>query len=479
MKNIFYLIILYIFTINLVLCQEKSIISGSIQTPQDSTITINLRISADANKGEKDQEYTIKTKNGSFNFDFVIKKTSTAILYLNNNLAFLPGAFSVVINPGDSINFNVPTIKDVGLVNMEISGRGSEKLRFMQKIMRNIVSTGLSKKPWNKMSITEKYLKTDRYLSIIDSMFKNTKIVNSTDFQLIRSQLVDQSLDMLLYHSVQHYSDSVKMLFDKYIVSKNRILPLLNARTINYFGGNHVLPDYMYLRNMNVIKGRLEKFRFKYPMEYSSFVVKEFRGFSAVKDYLLSTFALDFFSEKWDSSESHNLYKYYLANADKKNSYYQSVTDAFIHVNNNLKVGKSFYNFQLPDTLGNIHRLEDYRGKVIILDFWFTGCSGCKFLTPYLDKAEKSFENDPVQFISINVDSKSTWKLGIGEYSSRNAVQLYTEEQRFDHPLVKFSKINAYPRLIIVDRHGNIAGIPPDPRNDLEGFKAYVKNLLN
>lgn len=478
MKKILVVIIIYICTTQYSYSQQRTIISGIIGNVQDSTVKIDLQIIDGAFVTRQEQNYSINTKEGKFKFVFKLKKTSTATIFINGEIAFLPGSFKVLINPGDNLTFAIPDIKKLGLLNINIGGKGAEKLLIMKETFRNMFATGLSQKPWNKQSISEKYHKLDKYLDIIDSIFSDNKLKKSRDMQLVRAQMIDESMDRTLYHSLRYFTDSVAILFNKYIKDKNRISPLLNRATIDYFGGNYVLPKYILLSKMDKMKGEPLSFRDNYPLEYSDFVLKEFKSVPFVRDYLLSYLAMDLFGTKWDSPLSRQMYNLYVAKVDNRNSHYQEVVNEFEHVNNYLKIGSAFYSFSLPDTTGKIHKLDDFKGKVVVLDFWFTGCSGCKTISPLIAKVEDSLKDQNVQFISVNVDTKSIWKIGIGEYSSKKSLQLYTEEQRFKHPLIKFAKISFYPRLIVLDKQGNIAGIPPSPYDDLDGFADYIKKLL-
>lgn len=52
----------------------------------------------------------------------------------------------------------------------------------------------------------------------------------------------------------------------------------------------------------------------------------------------------------------------------------------------------------------NIHRLSDYKGKVIYLDFWASWCGPCRQSLPALAKLQAEMNPDKFQVIAINVD---------------------------------------------------------------------------
>ncbi|MCR8560765.1 TlpA family protein disulfide reductase [Mucilaginibacter sp. BJC16-A38] len=140
----------------------------------------------------------------------------------------------------------------------------------------------------------------------------------------------------------------------------------------------------------------------------------------------------------------------------------------------NHQVGKQAFNFELPDTNGRMHRLSDYKGKVILLDFWFNGCGNCRDIEPYLKTIENKFEGKPVIFISINVDKeKERWLRGIrsGLYTTKGGLDLYTTGRGDQDATIRNFDVTAsgYPTLIIIDKDGKMMRNPKDPRGDNGG----------
>ncbi|EHQ30946.1 TlpA family protein disulfide reductase [Mucilaginibacter paludis] len=124
-------------------------------------------------------------------------------------------------------------------------------------------------------------------------------------------------------------------------------------------------------------------------------------------------------------------------------------------------IGASAYNFNLPDTSGNRISLKNFNGKVIVMDFWFTGCPGCrKFYGDNLSKVESEFKNNKdVVFISVCIDTRrENWLQSInsGHYTSKSVINLYTDGIGIKNPIIENYKILAYPQPIILDRQQRI-----------------------
>ena len=139
--------------------------------------------------------------------------------------------------------------------------------------------------------------------------------------------------------------------------------------------------------------------------------------------------------------------------------------------------GALAYNFQLQNPEGNIVRLSDFRGKIVFMDFWFTGCSNCKVLYKNsLSQAEERYKgNKNVVFISISTDiDKFKWRKSIssGQYTSSQAINVYTGGEGVEHPVIKNYRVIGYPHGIIIDREGKIVKIS----TSMKVFDDFVKN---
>ncbi len=127
----------------------------------------------------------------------------------------------------------------------------------------------------------------------------------------------------------------------------------------------------------------------------------------------------------------------------------------------NQTLGTPLYNFNLPDSNGKMISLSDFRGKVVFIDFWFTGCGGCAdYFKSHVSKLEEIFKGNPdIAFITISIDgNKSKWLSGLrsGKYTSPQAINLYTGESGLGHPVIRQLSIDSYPHPIIIASNGTI-----------------------
>ncbi len=145
-----------------------------------------------------------------------------------------------------------------------------------------------------------------------------------------------------------------------------------------------------------------------------------------------------------------------------KTKYYFSILEKY---NNALLRGRLAYNFSLPDTSGNMVNLSDFKGKVVFVDFWFTGCTGCRrYYQDVLSTVEAKYkDNSDLVFISISVDdNKKIWLNSINDvngnskYTSTGVINLFTEGKGAKHPIIYSYKVEGYPRPVLIDKSGRI-----------------------
>ena len=70
--------------------------------------------------------------------------------------------------------------------------------------------------------------------------------------------------------------------------------------------------------------------------------------------------------------------------------------------------GQQAPDFALQSLDGKTVRLSDFRGKVVVLNFWATWCQPCKIEMPWFEQLQKQYQAQGIQVIGIAMDDPTT-----------------------------------------------------------------------
>ena len=138
-----------------------------------------------------------------------------------------------------------------------------------------------------------------------------------------------------------------------------------------------------------------------------------------------------------------------------------------------LRPGYSAPDFTFQDLDGKTHRLSDYRGKVVLLNFWFINCGWCQAIIPAMVQAYSELRGMGVEIVGINgEDAEEALRPFLAE---RKITWIQTIQDKNDGPIHKLYRVNRFPIYYLIDRDGNIA----TRREGGEGILAEVERLAS
>jgi peroxiredoxin len=114
--------------------------------------------------------------------------------------------------------------------------------------------------------------------------------------------------------------------------------------------------------------------------------------------------------------------------------------------------GQKAPDFALKSSTGENLRLSEYRGDVVMINFWATWCGPCRQEMPLLDELYNRYQRVGFNLLGVNIDD-----------DSRRAMQM-AEELGIDFPVLfdaakevsRLYEVEAMPVTVLVDREGTV-----------------------
>ena len=229
-------------------------------------------------------------------------------------------------------------------------------------------------------------------------------------------------------HKPREFNDGLfqsKKSFNRYWIDKKTLLPIKRQRYL------HILTD------LNKEEIHIDDFSLSFPERNPA-----------------TNFALDDFQDK--SLRRPNIQKIDEELNTDLNSY------------NLIKIGMEAPNFSGKNIKSELEEtLTQYRGKVVLLDFWYLSCAPCRQLMPILNKINEKYKNEDFVLLGVNTNDKNA--SDIKNYINKNSFsykQWYLPSKE-----EQFYGIKAAPTTILIDKTGKVVFVE-------EGFQKEIEKTL-
>jgi DsbE subfamily thiol:disulfide oxidoreductase len=132
-------------------------------------------------------------------------------------------------------------------------------------------------------------------------------------------------------------------------------------------------------------------------------------------------------------------------------------------------VGQPAPDFALKNASGENLRLSEFRGDVVMINFWATWCGPCRQEMPLLEELYTTYQRVGFKLLGVNIDDDSHKAMNmIAELGVSFPVLFDTRKE-----VSKLYAVDAMPATIIVDRDGRV-------RHVHHGYKpGYEQDYLN
>lgn len=431
-----------------------------------------------------------------------VKKTNEKFIYKENNLkspaylhvfkrdkdnamrSFFDDEYLVM--PGDSVTIKISLTKDsirLGYgghhqYSLDFTGRGVAKYKLKRDLYFQPFINSTSSKTLRTVDENLKY----NYDNYLDEEFRirysilqrYKKSLTTTEYNILYADILSESQ----LGKIKNLGVCLKNT-DGFSENK-RIIPSIKVENVylSHFAKDKLagMPDNIKYASKNYSIYAVDKAMFwirtfksqRDTLGYVSVYDDLKKSYSGiVREKVLAKFFLEF---------------YRVIQPDKMDSL---VEDALLYVKDadlafsvgsfrNLSVGKSVFPFVLPDVNGKLISASSFNGKILFIDFWFTGCVHCiSYYKNAVSPTKELFKHDSnVVFMSISMDmSKEEWLESVRsqKYTSEDAINVFTNYKGFGHELIKYYNITGGPFPLLIDQSGKIYsfGHSIRPKEDL------------
>ncbi len=135
--------------------------------------------------------------------------------------------------------------------------------------------------------------------------------------------------------------------------------------------------------------------------------------------------------------------------------------------------------FELKDLEGKVVKLSDYKGKVVILDFWATWCGPCLGSFPGMKKLVEEYQKDPgVAFVFINTwQDEANKEQVVREFLEKNQYPFYVLMDSEDKVVADYG-VSGIPTKFVIDPKGKIRFKSVGFEGDTEKMVKEVKLMV-
>ena len=108
--------------------------------------------------------------------------------------------------------------------------------------------------------------------------------------------------------------------------------------------------------------------------------------------------------------------------------------------------------FALKSSTGENMRLSEYRGDVVMINFWATWCGPCRQEMPLLDELYSRYERVGFNLLGVNIDDDSSRAMDMVRELGVSFPVLFDNRKEVS----RMYDVDAMPVTVLVDREGNV-----------------------
>jgi peroxiredoxin len=181
---------------------------------------------------------------------------------------------------------------------------------------------------------------------------------------------------------------------------------------------------------------------------------------------IISAYVLSVYCAAWGRAKTIALFKPF-STAIKNTCYGKNIME-YLSLNKNIKIGDSYSDFTQKDIKGNDVKLSDFKGKIILLDFWGSWCAPCREANKEFVKIYTEYQSKGFEIFGVAAETEKDFWVEAIETDKLPWINV-TDFKGDKNKAALIYGVSAYPTNYLIDSNGIIIA------KDLTGDKLREK----
>lgn len=147
-----------------------------------------------------------------------------------------------------------------------------------------------------------------------------------------------------------------------------------------------------------------------------------------------------------------------------------SLIFSFSTVNAQVKLGDTFPDIQLQSNQNTAVKLDSFKGKTVLIDFWASWCGPCRLANRKLVKMYEEYKGENFEIVGISIDTDKTKWLNAIEKDKMKHQQLI-DSKGFDAKSAVAFGVEELPATYLFDVSGKLIAINPSEQEIIAQIK--------
>lgn len=401
---------------------------------------------------ENHTENTMFLKNEGYNIPLYDHRSFHLVIPLKNPAYFKLHRNLLYLSPGDSLQITIDYNSDKN--GTEFDGKGAEANHYLAHL-----PYAKSGSFWGKSEVSEG-IRTFQEVPMVFKDYVEKGIKEINQIKDISDEFKDLEVKRLRFHYINSLLNSHYLLYNQYSrgeiseedLSGSKMKNFLEESS-NYYKSEIVsnLNDY---NNINYLQ--LEVFQPLVFSLYDDSFRKKYQ-FPPLNDELQEYVEVQklLYGIKANGHSSEMVREYDSLKEVLKNPNFKSALQREFGTYENLKEGVPATDLTFYDLNNEQVQLSDFKGKVVVIDFWATWCGPYMQEKPYWNELEELYKNNnDVVMLSVSIDRFSVFKNYFEKKKEGGKNQLQASAKE-----LKAYKIDEIPRFFVIDQDFKIVNV--------------------